>query len=296
MNSFWNAYIFILTGITIVGLVALIHFTRKMPGATGPEETTGHSFDGIEEYNNPMPSWWLNMFWITIVFGLIYLAAFGLGNFNGFLGWSSAGRLADETAAHEAIYGEVFERFAAVPVEELADNPQALRMGQQLYLNNCSLCHGQNAQGYYGFPNLADNDWLYGGSGDAIAQTLLNGRRGQMPAWGETLGTNGVSAVAEYVLQISNNEYDAEQAARGQVIYNQMCIACHAADGKGNQAIGAPNLTDNIWLYDVPNQDLRRDIITSLNNGRAGNMPAWKDILGEDKVHLIAGYVYSLSN
>lgn len=296
MSTFWSAYIFTLTGITLLGLVLLIHFTRKMPGAADPEETTGHVFDGIEEYNKPMPKWWLNMFWISIVFGIIYLAFYGVGNYEGFLKWTSEKQLADETAKHDAKYGEIYERFAAVPVEELKDSDQAMRMGQQIYLNNCALCHGQTAQGYYGFPNLSDDDWLYGGDGETIKTTLLNGRRGQMPAWKDTLGTNGVAAVAEYVLEISGNEHNADMAAKGGAIYGQMCAACHGADGKGNQAIGAPNLTDNVWLYDNPSQDLKRDIITTLNNGRAGNMPAWKNILGEEKVHLVSGYIYSLSH
>jgi len=295
MTNCWTAYIFTLTDITIIGLVAQIHFTRKMPNAADPEETTGHNFDGIEEYNKPMPKWWLNMFWITIVYGVGYLAWFGLGNYQG-SGWSSTGQLAEETAKHDEKYGEIFERFASIPVEELKDNEQAVRMGQQLFLNNCALCHGQTAQGYYGFPNLADNDWLYGGTGDAIKTTLVAGRRGQMPAWKDTLGTSGVAAVSEYVLELSGNDFEAESAAKGQVIFAQMCSACHGADGKGNQAVGAPNLTDNIWLYDNPDQDLKRDILTTLNNGRAGNMPAWIDILGPEKVHLLAGYIYSLSN
>lgn len=296
MSTFWSAYIFALTGITIVGLVALIYFTRRMPGSADPEETTGHSFDGIEEYNKPMPKWWLQMFWITIFFGIGYLAYYGLGNYEGIGKWSSAGQLADETAAHDERFGEVFERFAKIPVEELKDNAQAVRMGQQIFENNCALCHGQTAQGYYGFPNLTDNDWLYGSSGDNIKTSIAAGRRGQMPAWKDTLGSNGVSAVAEYVLKISGNDYDSAQAANGEVIYGQMCAACHSADGTGNIALGAPNLTDNIWLYDIPDQDLKRDIVTTLNNGRAGNMPAWNDILGEEKVHLLAGYVYSLSH
>lgn len=296
MTTFWTVYIFALTGITIIGLVGLIHFTRRMPGAADPEETTGHSFDGIEEYNKPMPKWWLNMFWLSIVFAIGYIAYYGLANFPGISGWSSAQQLADETAAHDAKYGEIFERFANIPVEELKDNEQAKRMGQQIFENNCALCHGQTAQGYYGFPNLTDNDWLYGGTGDAIKTTIAAGRRGQMPAWKDTLGTGGVSAVAEYVLKLSGNEHNEAQAANGEVIFGQMCAACHSADGTGNQALGAPNLTDNIWLYDLPDQDLKRDIITTLNNGRAGNMPAWNDILGEEKVHLLSGYVYSLSN
>jgi cytochrome c oxidase cbb3-type subunit 3 len=296
MNTFWTAYIFVLTGITILGLIALIFFTRRMPGASDPEETTGHSFDGIEEYNKPMPKWWLNMFWFTIFFGIAYIAWYGLALFPGISGWSSTGQLEAETAAHDAKYGEIFERYASVPVEELKDNKQALRMGQQLFLNNCAICHGQTAQGYYGFPNLADDDWLYGGTGADIKTSLINGRQGQMPAWKDTLGTNGVNAVAEYVLQISGNSHDTDQASQGQVIYSQMCAACHGAEGKGLTALGAPNLTDDIWLYDIPDQDLKRDIITTLNNGRAGNMPAWIDILGEEKVHLLSGYVFSLSN
>lgn len=296
MSAFWNAYIWILTGLCLAGIIALIYFTRRLPGAADPEETTGHSFDGIEEYNKPMPQWWLTMFWITIWFGIGYLAWYGLGNFEGFGKWSSAKQLADETAAHDEKYGEIFERFLSTPIDELKDSEQATRMGQQLFLNNCSICHGQTAQGYYGFPNLTDDDWLYGGSPEQIYTSLDQGRRGQMPAWKDTLGVNGVAAVAEYVLQISGNDHDSAQAANGQVIYAQMCSACHAADGTGNYALGAPNLTDNIWLYDLPDQDLRRDIITSLNNGRAGNMPAWTDILGEEKVHLLSGYVYGLSN
>lgn len=296
MSTFWSAYIFALTGITIIGLVALIFLTRRMPGSSDPEETTGHNFDGIEEYNKPMPKWWLNMFWLTIIFGVGYLAYYGLGNYTGLGNWTSAGQLEAETEAHAEKYGEIFEQFASVPVEELKDNPQALRMGQQVYLNNCAICHGQTAQGYYGFPNLTDNDWLYGGSGEQIKASIVQGRQGQMPAWKDTLGTNGVASVTEYVLKISGNEHNAEMAENGEVIFTQMCSACHGTDGTGNISLGAPNLTNNIWLYDNPEQDLKRDIITTLNNGRAGNMPAWEPILGKEKAHLLAGYIYSKSH
>jgi cytochrome c oxidase cbb3-type subunit 3 len=296
MSTFWNAYIFTLTGITILGLVALIHFTRKMPGAADPEETTGHNFDGIEEYNKPMPKWWLNMFWLAIVFGIGYLGYFGLGNYKGYDGWSSIKQLSDESEAHNRKYGEIFARYMKFPVEELKDNEQAIRMGQQVFLNNCAICHGQTAQGYYGFPNLTDADWLYGGSAENIKTTITHGRRGQMPAWKETLGASGVEAVAEYVLSLSGNDHEETLASQGEVIFGQMCSACHGADGKGNQALGAPNLTDNVWLYDNPELSLKRDIITTVNNGRAGNMPAWEPILGEEKVHLLAGYIYSLTN
>jgi len=296
MTTFWSAYIFVLTGITILGLVALIHFTRRMPSSTDAEETTGHSFDGIEEYNKPMPKWWLNMFWGAIVFAIGYLIYYPLGNWKGLDNWTSAKQLAEETAAHNEKYGEIFARFASVPVEELKDNEQAMRMGQQLFQNNCALCHGQAAKGYHGFPDLTDDDWLYEHSGAGIKQTIANGRMGQMPAWGETLGASGVKIVTEYVLKLSGNAHDEVMANQGEVIFSQMCAACHAADGTGMTALGAPNLTDNIWLYDIPDQDLATDITITINNGRAGNMPAWQDILGEEKVHLLAGYVYSLSN
>lgn len=296
MSGFWNAYIWILTSVFLLGVMGIIHFTRRMPGTADPEETTGHSFDGIEEFNKPMPKWWLNMFWITIAFGVVYFIFMPLGNWPGVLGWTSVGQLEREIAAHDARYGEAFERYANTSFEELKDIPQAMRMGQQIFLNNCALCHGQNAQGYYGFPNLTDNDWLYGGSAEAIKTSVVAGRRGQMPAWRDTLGSTGVAAVTEYVLELSGNEYNEDLAAQGEVLYSQMCAACHAGDGTGNYALGAPNLTDNIWLYDIPEQDLRQDIIVTINNGRAGNMPAWQDIIGEERVHLVSAYIYSLNN
>jgi cytochrome c oxidase cbb3-type subunit 3 len=294
MSTFWNAYIFALTGLFLAGIIGLIYFTRHMPSSTKTGETTGHSFDGIEEFNNPMPKWWLNLFYLTIVYAFGYLLYYPIGNWEGLGKWTSANQLEAETAAHDEKYGDIFRRFLETPIEELQDNAQAMRMGQQLFVNNCSLCHGQNAQGYYGFPNLADNDWLYGNSSEQIKHSIAIGRNGQMPAWKDTLGDQGVTAVTEYVLKLSGNEHIESQAQKGEVVFQQMCMACHGADGKGNQAIGGPNLTDNTWLYDVPNQDLRRDIITTVNSGRAGNMPAWNDILGEEKVHLLSGYVYSL--
>lgn len=296
MSSFWNFYIFALTGITFLGLGALIYFTRKMPSSSDPEETTGHSFDGIEEYNKPMPKWWLNLFYITIVFAIGYLIYFPLGNWTGIGNWTSSKQLAEETARHQERFGDIYTQLASMPIEELKDNTQAQSIGQQLFLTNCSICHGQNGQGYYGFPNLADNDWLWGGTGDAIKTTLVQGRRAQMPAWRDTLGEQGIAAATEYVLKLSGNDHNTILARNGEVIYQQMCAACHAADGTGNYSLGAPNLTNNIWLYDLPGQDLRRDIIVTLNEGRAGYMPGWIDILGEERVHILSGYVYGLSN
>lgn len=298
MSSFWSAYIFILTGISLVGLLVLITVTRRMkdPGGEGAE-TTGHSFDGIEELNNPLPKWWLNLFWITIVFAVLYLVAYPVGNWDGLLNWTSQNSLTESQIAHDRRYGEIYERLASMPVEELPGSPQAMRIGQRLYEDNCALCHGQAAQGGYGFPNLVDDDWLYGDSGETIKASLVNGRRGQMPAWGDALGAQGVRAVTEYVMELSSQEnVNASLASQGKALYNASCVACHQENGTGNQALGAPNLTDDIWLYQIPGETVRSSVQFTLNNGRAGNMPAWENILGAEKVHILAGYVYNLRN
>lgn len=298
MSSFWNAYIFLLTGISIVGLALLITMTRRMkdPGGEGAE-TTGHSFDGIEEFNNPLPKWWLNLFWLTIIFAVLYLIAYPLGNWRGVLNWTSQNELTESQVAHERRYGEIYERLANMPVEELPGNPQAMRIGQRLFEDNCALCHGQAGQGGYGFPNLTDDEWMYGGSGETIKTTLVNGRRGQMPAWGDALGSQGVRAVTEYVMQLSSQDnVNSSLARQGEALYNASCVACHAADGSGNQSLGAPSLTDDIWLYQIPGESVRDSVQYTLNNGRSGNMPGWINILGEERVHILAGYVFGMSN
>jgi len=298
MSSFWNFYIFALTLTCLGGIVALIILTRRMPDPGGADaETTGHSFDGIEEYNNPMPKWWLNMFWLTIIFGLGYMIAMPVGNWPGVLGWTSVGELTEDQIEHDRKYGEIYERLASIPIEDLPDNRQAMRIGQRLFEDNCALCHGQAGTGSYGFPNLTDDDWLYGGGGETIKTTLMDGRRGQMPAWGDALGDQGIRAVTEYVMDLSDQgDVDQALASRGEALYNASCAACHGQDGTGNQALGAPNLTDDTWLYRIPGETLRQSVETTLENGRAGNMPAWESILGEERVHILSGYVYSLSN
>lgn len=294
MSSFWHWYIWVIPVGLIIGLAVLIQLTRKVATDIADDETMGHEFDGIEEYNNPLPAWWLYMFWITMIFGICYIMYFGLGNWGGFGNWSSIKQLEEEQAAHEAKYGEIFSTLAAKPIEELVNDPGALKMGQRMYQNNCSVCHGTSATGAYGFPNLTDNDWLYGGSAEMIKTSLMQGRRGQMPAWGQALGDAGVDAVTHYVLSLSGQEHNAAKAAAGSTLYMSSCAACHTPEGTGNQALGAPNLTDNIWLYDNPNLSLADDIRHSISQGRAGNMPAWNTILGEEKVHLISAYIYSL--
>jgi cytochrome c oxidase cbb3-type subunit 3 len=255
----------------------------------------GHEFDGIQEYDNPLPRWWFLMFLGTVVFSLGYLALYpGLGNFKGLLGWTSAGQWEEEMAHADEVYKPVFAKYAALSVEDLQkpENSTGLKMGQRMFANNCSVCHGTGGQGAYGFPNLTDNDWLYGGDPATIKTTITAGRQGAMPAWGEVLGEDGVQDVANYVRSLSGAEgVEAAAAERGQNQFQTLCAACHGPDGTGLAALGAPNLTDNIWLYGGDFSSVAHTI----RNGRAGVMPAHKDLLSDDKIHLIASYVYSLS-
>ena len=207
------------------------------------------------------------------------------------LGWSSKGQYEAQVEKAEADFGPLYEKYAAVDVEVLAKNPEALKTGERLYANYCSGCHGSDARGAKGFPNLRDQDWLYGGAPEQIKTALLNGRSGVMPALEAALGADGVVNVTEYVLSLSGRDHDVALAAKGKVNFDSICAACHGADGKGNQALGAPNLTDRIWQYGGS----RKSIIETLELGRNGQMPAHKDFLGEEKIHLLTAYVYSLS-
>ena len=284
-------------------------------------EPTGHVYDGIEELNNPLPKWWSTFFLLTIIWAFGYMALYGLGNWTGLLGWKSSNQgilsLAEskaktleylekdsgvlvqydrEVAAADAKFGPIFEAYAARSIEDLATDSEALKVGQRLFLQNCAQCHGSDAHGTTGFPNLADKDWLYGGSPEAIKETLLYGRKAAgMMAWSGALGgEQGVKEVAAYVISLSGRSVDPELAKAGKAKF-ALCAGCHGPEGQGSLAMGmpmgAPNLTDNIWLYGGS----QRVIEETIRNGRAGVMPAWKDILGEEKVHLVTAYVYSLS-
>jgi cytochrome c oxidase cbb3-type subunit 3 len=283
----------------------------------------GHSFDGIEELNNPMPKWWSTFFLLTIIWGFGYLLFYpGLGNWKGLFGWQSSNQgvltiaeskartlsnLKDgsgvlnqydrEVAAADAKYGPIFTAYAARSIEDLASDKKALKVGQRLFLQNCSQCHGSDARGTTGFPNLTDDDWLYGGSPATIEETILKGRKSHgMMAWSAALGGDkGVKEVAAYVISLSGREVDPKLANAGKARF-AMCVACHGSEGKGsflsyNMKLGAPNLTDNTWLYGGS----VRTVEESIRNGRAGIMPAWENILGKEKVHVISAYVYSLS-
>jgi len=228
-----------------------------------------------------------------LFFGVGYLVLYpGLGTFGGMLGWTSTGQYQQEMDFADAKYGPLFSKYGAMDIVAVADDADARRMGERLFVNYCATCHGSDAGGARGFPNLRDNVWLYGGDPATIEQTILNGRTGVMPSWQEALGGEaGVADVTEYVFSLSGRKVDAAAVARGQEKYQMLCVACHGPDGTGNQALGAPNLTDNIWLYGGS----RKRVMESIAIGRNGVMPPHREFLGEDKVHLLAAYVYSLS-
>jgi cytochrome c oxidase cbb3-type subunit III len=291
MTSFWSAYIIVLTAITIIGSFWILFANRSRPGDS--EAKTGHVYDGIEEYDNPLPAWWLYMFVITLVFAIGYLIAYpGLGNFKGLLGWTQIDQWQREVQRAEERYEPVFARYRDKPVEEIAQSPEALRMGQRLFANSCSQCHGSDARGSRGFPNLADADWIWGGSVDAIRSSIVNGRQAAMPPWAAVLGDKGVNDVAHYALTLSGALQPSAESAAGEAQFKAICGSCHGADGTGNQMLGAPNLSDDIWLYGNDLNQVKHAIIY----GRNGKMPAFADQLNSDKIELLTAYVYSLSN
>lgn len=348
MSSFWSIWIAVLSLGTLVGCYLLLRWCLQNFAGVEEGESMGHTFDGIEELNNPLPKWWSTFFLLTIIWGFLYLALYPgvLGsNWNGLLGWKSSnqdvvniedskaqaaanaedgsGILVEydrEVARANETYGKIFAKYATYSMEEIAaakdaeidfdardydsltadqqalvDRSEALKVGQRLFLQNCSQCHGSDARGTTGFPNLADNDWLYGHSPEDIKYTLIAGRKAQgMIAWGSMLGgEEGVKDVAAYVLSLSGRDAKEGNAEAGKAKF-AMCQACHGANGEGSAAmgidLGAPRLNDNIWLYGGS----ERAVQESIRNGRAGVMPAWKDILGEEKIHVISAYVHSL--
>lgn len=294
MSSFWNWWVIIITVGNIVACYWLIQWaTKPHKGEAATGDVTGHKWDDtLEEYNNPLPRWWLWLFYITIIFSLGYLALYpGLGNYAGSLGWSSTGQYDDEMQQADANYKPIFAGFAKQSIESLATDPNAVKVGQRLFLNYCATCHGSDAGGARGFPNLSDNDWLWGGSADAIKTTIMDGRVGSMPPWQAALGDQGVDEVAQYVVSLSGRQHDSSKAQAGKAKFEMMCMACHGMDGKGNQALGAPNLTDNTWVYGGSLAVIKQTI----SKGRMGVMPAHRDFLGEDKAHVLAAYIYSLS-
>ena len=299
MTTFWSIWVSVIILGSIFGSWWLLHATRKSQTTdTETERTMGHSFDGIEEYDNPMPKWWLHLFIGTIFFALGYLVLYpGLGNYKGLLNWTSAGQHQREVELANQMYGPLYAELAQRPISDLAEDPRALKMGQRLFATNCALCHGSSATGAMGFPNLTDNDWLYGGDPEIIKTTITGGRNAMMPARGAAgnLSDAEVSQVAAYVRSVAGAE-DVKPALveSGKTVFEGKgaCFACHGQDATGNQAVGAPNLTDNTWLYGSTQQQVE----FTIRNGRKGQMPAFENTLDPEKIHLLAAYVYSLSN
>ena len=296
MTSGWSLFVVILTIVNILACVWLLRWTSKPKSAAekiGGGADTGHVWDkDLREYNNPLPKWWLWLFYITVVFGLVYLLWFpGLGKFGGMGGWSQAGQYDQESAAAEAKAAAYLAPFKSMTVQQLAADPKAMATARNLFQNNCAQCHGSDGGGAAGFPNLANSDWQWGGDPDSIVATISAGRVAAMPAWLPVVGEQGVDAVVAYVETLSGQPADATLAASGKTIFDTNCAACHGFDGKGMAAVGAPNLTDGVWLYGSDAATLKATVA----NGRAGQMPAFGERLGEDRVKLLAAYALHLS-
>jgi len=297
LNTFWNWWVIIISVVSILGCWWLLHWTKgvgdEKTDDSGLGEDSGHVWDdNIHELNTPLPRWWLHLFNITIVFALIYLAFFpGLGNFAGKLGWTQEGQYEAEMAAAEAAQEVVFAKFREMSPDELIANEEARGIGGRLFGNNCAMCHGSDGRGAKGFPNLADDDWQWGGSFDDVMTTLEQGRNAMMTPFGAVLGESGVREAVAYVQQLSGQKADPEMAAAGEKHFKTICMACHGMDGKGNQMLGAPNLTDDIWLYGSNPADIEYAII----NGRNGMMPSFGVSLNDDKRRMLAAYVLGLS-
>ncbi|MGO3755141.1 cytochrome-c oxidase, cbb3-type subunit III [Psychrobacter celer] len=354
MTFFWSSWITILSIMCWAAILGVLLMVLKYKPELEDDGTTGHAYDGIKEYDKPLPKWWLVIFFGSIIWAIAYWIFFPAifpSKWNGLatvevdgetVPWTSKNELYSELESNNKVFTDNFEKNILVKadaagatttlatlnelqatmrrsdnppadlqaqidekvtelapyVEKLSENPNALKVGSRLFLQNCAVCHGSNAKGALGYPNLTDNDWLYGGAPENILTTLHNGRVGGMAAWRDQIGEDGVRAVSEYVLSISGNQqgYDLDQTkvAQGEVIFNEPtnCVLCHGDDAKGMISTGAPNLTDDIWLYGGDRESIRE----TLRYGRAGVMPEWQTKLGNERIMLLAAYVYSLSD
>ncbi len=295
-SNFWNVYIAVIVLLSFLGLAWLLFSQNKAKtNQSGQNDTMGHSWDDIEEYNNPLPRWWFYLFILTMIFGAGYLFAYpGLGDYKGSLKWTSKNQYEGEVKAATAKFQPVYDKFAKMSIEQVAADPQAQRIGQNLFNTYCIQCHGSDAKGNKGFPNLTDKDWLWGGKPDQIHETIKNGRIAAMPAWGPILGEERVKDTTHYVMALSGKQHDAERAARGKVLYAgppANCFTCHGPDGKGVLGLG-PNLTDDTWLWGGS----EKAITETITSGRNNQMPAWNNFLDDSKLHIMTAYVWGLSN
>lgn len=293
-SEIWSWFVAVTTIVSILGLLVFvlkIGAKKLLPGEKA--ESQGHVWDeDLYELNNPAPRWWYLGFIISIFWGLLYLFLYpGLGSYTGYLGWSQIQQYEQEIASADEEYGPIYEQFLSEDVASLAQNPKAREVGQRLFSTYCTTCHGSDARGARGFPNLRDNDWLFGGEPENIKTSIMKGRQGVMAAWGPMIKEEDILATAEYVKSLSGRKVDDAAAEKGKATFDMFCMACHGLDGKGNPMLGAPNLTDDIWLYGGSD----KKIIESITMGRAGVMPPHETFLGEAKVHVLAAYIYGFS-
>lgn len=297
-----SVFIIVFTAINIVACLWLMWWTARtrVPAADASDRKsaegsgkTGHVWDGdLEELNNPLPRWWLGLFIITVIFGAAYLTFYpGLGNFSGTSKWSSVGQYEEQVARQRANFEASVASLRDRSLMELANNGNAMATARNLYSASCAGCHGSDARGAKGFPNLTDEDWLWGGDEQRLLETIAQGRHGMMPALGSVLGEQGVNEVASYVVSLSGGKAPADWVAAGEQRFATLCVGCHGADAKGNAMLGAPNLTDTVWLHGGDFDTVRATIA----NGRDNQMPAHQDLLGDTKVKLLAAYVLSLN-
>ncbi|MDI9334965.1 MAG: cytochrome-c oxidase, cbb3-type subunit III [Cytophagales bacterium] len=293
-NYFWSIFISVVTIGSVVACLLLLYIAGKTTTSPNADNTTGHVWDGdLREMNNPLPRWWMWLFVLTAIFGLLYLALYpGLGTFKGTLGWTSVEEHTAEVSAGEKEIAPLYARFSSMSTEAVSKDHAAMAIGERLFMNNCAQCHGSDARGGKGFPNLTDNDWLYGGSPETIKETLQKGRNGMMPPLAAAVGSeDDVKNVANYVLSLSGAKHDAVRAQAGQAKF-ALCAACHGAQGKGNPAVGAPNLTDQVWLHGAG----EAAIVSMINNGKNNQMPAQEGKFTADQLHVLTAYVWGLSN
>ena len=292
-SSGWSIYIVVVTVVGLIACLALLIIAARRRVMAG-DNTTGHVWDeDLRELNNPLPRWWMWLFVLTIVFAGAYLALYpGLDSAAGSLKWSSAGQHQDEQAKARDLTAPLFARFAAMPVPNLARNPQAMAVGERLFANNCAACHGADAKGSKGFPNLTDTDWLWGGSPERIQETITQGRQGMMPPIAAAVGSpEDVRNVAQYVLSLSGSAHNSIAAEFGRPKF-AVCAACHGVNGKGNPAMGAPNLADKTWLHGWGEET----IVAMVTKGKTNVMPAHGERLTPEQIHVLTAYVWGLSN
>lgn len=292
INSFWNFYVMALVAFGLVLCIVILVGNNKRQ--TGPVELQEHVWDEtLREYNNPLPRWWLYLFWITLIFSIVYLVLYpGFGNFRGVLDWTSINQYQGEVDKVNQETAPIYSKYRQMSIQAVAADPQAREMGQRLFLTYCSQCHGSDARGATGFPNLSDTAWHWGGEPETIQTTITEGRLGVMTPFKDALDAEQIRDVANYVRSLSGLSNDAARAQRGAEVFEINCAVCHGPDAKGTPMLGSPNLTDDAWLWGSS----ENAIIYQVTNGRTNRMPGFGDFLGADKVHLLAAYVWGLSN